>query len=79
MGIRIKEDKNSNANKVHSSYSQYVISFPPDGLITIDTGVKIRALNEETKKTNDISRRAAEFRQQALYGGNKRRMPSKWL
>ncbi|XP_050692928.1 nucleolar protein 7-like [Eriocheir sinensis] len=47
--------------------------------ITTDMGVKVRALNVETKKTNELSRRAVEFRQKALYGSNKRRMPSEQL
>ncbi|KAG0726491.1 hypothetical protein GWK47_004313 [Chionoecetes opilio] len=47
-----------------------------EGNITLDTGVHVRTLRQETKKHTDISRRAADFRANALYGRTIRRMPS---
>ncbi|KAK8403677.1 hypothetical protein O3P69_000048 [Scylla paramamosain] len=50
-----------------------------EGFITIDTGVKVRTLNQEVKKYTDITQRAADFRMNALYRRNTKRVPSSQL
>ncbi|MPC32806.1 hypothetical protein E2C01_026137 [Portunus trituberculatus] len=50
-----------------------------DGFITIDTGVKVRTLTQEVKKYTDITQRAADFRKNALYGRNTKRMHTSQL
>lgn len=74
---KIKESKEK--RKTSSGILKWYQSLPTEGLFTIDTAVKIRTLNEEMKKTDEISRSAVEFRQKALYGSNTKRMPSEWF
>lgn len=51
-----------------------VTNVDEEGLITIDTGVKVRTLNQEEKKYTSIVERAADFRKNALYGDKRKRM-----